>query len=149
MPPKAVIPKYYLRHQSPFELPGIDRMAREGINNLICDNILRRFDGHKSISRGKMRDSKFYANIDADWGVVEHHIDFLIHDRALKEEDAILSLTNKGWFMLNHAEKVGYVAQKIDDVKWRKSERNTRTVARATIFIAVGVSILWVVWRLI
>jgi hypothetical protein len=124
-------------------------MARDCINNLICDNILRKFDGHKSISRGRMRDSKIYANIDADWEVVERHIDFMIHDRTLKEEDAILSLTNKGWFMLNNAEKVGYVAQKIDDAQWRRSESDTRTIVRATIFMAVGVSIFWFVLKLI
>ncbi|HTF20749.1 MAG TPA: hypothetical protein VK658_21900 [Chryseolinea sp.] len=124
-------------------------MARDSINNIICDNILRKFDGHKSISRAKMRDTKFYSNIDADWEVVERHIDFLIHDRTLKEDDATLSLTNKGWFMLNHAEKVGYVAQKIDDVQWRKSEGDTRTVVRVTIFVAAGVTILWVLLRLI
>jgi hypothetical protein len=124
-------------------------MARDCINNLICDNILRKFDGHKSISRSKLRDSKIYANIDADWAVVERHIEFMIHDRTLKEEDAILSLTNKGWFMLNNAEKVGYVAQKIDDAQWRRSESDTRTVIRATIFMAIGVSVFWFVLKLI
>jgi hypothetical protein len=96
-----------------------------------------------------MRDSKIYANIDADWDVVERHIEFMIHDRTLKEEDAILSLTNKGWFMLNNAEKVGYVAQKIDDAQWRRSESDTRTVVRATIFMAIGVSVFWFVLKLI
>lgn len=124
-------------------------MAREGINNLICDNILRKFDGHKSISRTNMRDSRFYANIDADWEVVERHIDFMIHDRTIKEDEAILTLTNKGWFMLNNAEKVGYVAQKIDEVQWKKSESDTRTIVRVTIFMALGISIFWVVIKLI
>jgi hypothetical protein len=124
-------------------------MARDCINNLICDNILRKFDGHKSISRSKLRESKIYANIDADWDVVERHIEFMIHDRTLKEEDAILSLTNKGWFMLSNAEKVGYVAQKIDDAQWRRSESDTRMVIRATIFMAIGVSVFWFVMRLI
>lgn len=124
-------------------------MARDGINNLICDNILRKFDGHKSISRDKLRDNRWYENIDAEWSVVEKHIDFLIHDRTLKEEDAILSLTNKGWFMLNNTEKVGYVAQKIDDAQWRKSESDTRIFLRTTLYVALGVAIVWTVVRLI
>ncbi|MGC3946687.1 MAG: hypothetical protein QM762_19565 [Chryseolinea sp.] len=124
-------------------------MAREGINNLICDNILRKFDGHKSISRGKMRESHFYSNIDGDWIVVERHIDFLIRDRTLKEEDEILSLTNKGWFMMNNAEKVGYVAQKIDDAQWRKSERDGRVFLRVFAFITLGGILLWSLLKLI
>ena len=124
-------------------------MARDGINNLICDNILRKFDGQKSISREKLRDNQLYANIDADWSVVERHIDFLIHDRTLKEEDAILSLTNKGWFMLNNAEKVGYVAQKIDDAQWRKSESDTRVIVRTTIYVALSVTIIWSLLKII
>ena len=124
-------------------------MARDGINNLICDNILRKFDGHKSISRAKLRDNKLYANIDVEWEVVERHIEFLIHDRTLKEEDAILSLTNKGWFMMNNSEKVGYVAQKIDEVQWRKSESDTRIAIRAAIFVAVGLACFWGILELI
>ena len=124
-------------------------MARDGINNLICDNILRKFDGHKSISRAKLRDNKFYANIDVEWEVVERHIEFLIHDRTLKEEDAILSLTNKGWFMMNNSEKVGYVAQKIDEFQWRKSESDTRIALRAAIFVALGLACFWGILELI
>ena len=124
-------------------------MSRDGINNLICDNILRKFDGHKSISRAKLRDNKLYVNIDVDWEVVERHIDFLINDRTLKEEDAVLSLTNKGWFMMNNSEKVGYVAQKIDEVQWRKSEKDTRVVVRAAIFVALGLAFFWGMLELI
>ncbi|MEJ1240123.1 hypothetical protein WBG78_18425 [Chryseolinea sp. T2] len=118
-------------------------MARDGINNLICDNILRKFDGHKSITREKMRSDSFYSNIDGDWTVVERHIDFLIRDRALKEDEDIVSLTNKGWFMMNNAEKVGYVAQKIDDVQWRKSERDGRVLLKISAFAVLGVIVIW------
>ena len=118
-------------------------MARDGINNLICDNILRKFDGHKSISREKMRANSFYSNIDDDWTVVERHIEFLIRDRALKEDEDLVSLTNKGWFMMNNAEKVGYVAQKIDEVQWRKSERDGRVVLKIAVFSALGGLIIW------
>ena len=124
-------------------------MARDGINNLICDNILRKFDGHKAIALAKMRESAFYANIDADWEVVERHIRFMIEDRTLKEEEAVLSLTNKGWFMLNHKEKVGYVAQKIEDAQWRKSERDVRMLKRAAIYVALCAGALWAIVRLI
>lgn len=124
-------------------------MARDGINNLICDNILRKFDGHKSISRGKMRESDFYSNIDCDWSVVERHIEFLIRDRALREEDELLSLTNKGWFMMNNAEKVGYVAQKIDDAQWRKSERDGRVFLRVVAFVMLAGVLIWSVMKLI
>lgn len=124
-------------------------MTRGGINSIICDNILRKFDGVKAISRETMRQTGFYLNIDADWAVVEQHIDFLVADRALKEEDAMLSLTNRGSFMLSNAEKVGYVAQKIDDVQWVRSERDTRMIVRATIYVALGVTIIWAVFRLV
>jgi hypothetical protein len=124
-------------------------MARDGINNLICDNILRKFDGHKSISRGKMRESHFYSNIDGDWMVVERHIEFLIRDRTLKEEDDIISLTNKGWFMMNNAEKVGYVAQTIDEAQWTKSERDGRVFLKIAAFIALGCTLVWSLFKLI
>jgi hypothetical protein len=124
-------------------------MARDGINNLICDNILRKFDGHKSISMAKMRDSKFYANIDAEWDVVERHIQFLINDRTLKEDDNVLSLTNKGWFMMNNSEKVGYVAQKIDEAQWKKTESDTRILIRAVIYVALAAAFVWGIFELI
>jgi len=124
-------------------------MASDGINNLICDNILRKFGGNKTISRAKMREITFYANIDADWGVVERHIEFMIEDRTLKEDETMLTLTNKGWFMLNHTEKLGYVAQKIEDTQWKKSENDVRIVVRVTIYLALGATALWIIARLI
>jgi hypothetical protein len=124
-------------------------MAKDGINNLICDNILRKFDGQKAISRAKMREISFYANIDADWGVIERHIEFMLEDRTLKEDESMLSLTNKGWFMLNHTEKLGYVAQKIEEAQWRRSESDVRMVIRATIYVALGAAALWAITRLI
>ena len=124
-------------------------MARDGINNLICDNILRKFDGQKAIALTKMRESAFYANIDADWEVVERHIKFMIEDRTLKEDESVLSLTNKGWFMLNHKEKVGYVAQKIEDAQWKKSEHDVRTLKRIAIYVALIAVALWIIARLV
>lgn len=124
-------------------------MAREGINNLICDNILRKFDGHKFISWEKMRDGNFYSNIDADWSVVERHIYFLIQDRTLKIEDDLLSLTSKGCFMMNNAEKVGYVAQKIDDAQWRKSEHDGRIFLKIVAVVTLGSALVWSVAKLI
>lgn len=124
-------------------------MARDGINNIICDNILRKFDGNKAISRARLRENEFYANIDADWEVVERHIEFMLEDRSLKEEDAMLSLTNKGWLMLNNSDKIGYVAQKIEEVQWTRSERDTRVVIRATVLVSLGVTALWVIVKLI
>lgn len=141
---------YYLRLLFPVDFrPVLTFMARDGINNLICDNILRKFDGQKAITRARLRDQTFHANIDGDWAVIERHIDFLIQDRTLKEEDEILSLTNKGWFMLNNAEKVGYVAQKIEEAQWRKSESDTRVIVRATVSVALGATALWALHRLI
>ena len=133
----------------PFHLNVYYPMPRDGINNLICDNILRKFDGQKAISRSKMREIAFYANIDADWGVVERHIEFMLEDRTLKEDETVLTLTNKGWFMLNHTEKLGYVAQKIEDAQWKKSESDVRIVIRASIYLALGASALWAIARLI
>lgn len=124
-------------------------MARDGINNIICDNILRKFDGNKAISRDRLRENKFYSNIDADWEVVERHIEFMLEDRTLKEDDAVLSLTNKGWFMLNNSDKIGYVAQKIEDIQWRRSERDTRVVIRATVLVGLGATVLWAIVKLI
>lgn len=124
-------------------------MTRGGINSIICDNILRKFDGVKAISREKMRQTGFHVNIDAEWSVVEEHINFLVADRALKEEDAMLSLTSRGLFMLSNADKVGYVAQKIDDVQWKRSERDTRIVVRTTVYVALAVTIVWAVIKLV
>lgn len=124
-------------------------MARDGINNLICDNILRVFDGRKSISRALLRETGTYINIDADWQIVERHIEFLLRDRTLKEEDEVLSLTSKGSFMLHNVEKVGYVAQKIDDAQWRSSEHDTRIIVRATVIAALAATMIWASYRLI
>lgn len=96
-----------------------------------------------------MRQTGFHVNIDAEWSVVEEHINFLVADRALKEEDAMLSLTSRGLFMLSNADKVGYVAQKIDDVQWKRSERDTRIVVRTTVYVALAVTIVWAVIKLV
>lgn len=100
------------------------------INEIICDNILRKFEGSKSIAREKLQDKSFYGNIDPDYEVVEEHINFLIRDRTLKEDESQVMLTTKGWFILTNSDKVGYVARRIEAVQWEKSERDTKVLIR-------------------
>jgi hypothetical protein len=100
------------------------------INEIICDNILRKFEGKKSIPREKLRDKSFYENIDPDFLIVEEHINYLIRDRTLRETESEISLTTKGWFILTNSDKVGYVARRIESVQWEKSERDSRLMVR-------------------
>ena len=119
-------------------------MARSDINNIICDNILRVIAAKKNITRTAMRDAGIYSGIDAEWEVVERHVDFLIRARTLKEEDDILSLTSKGSFMLANAEKIGYVAQKIESMQWQRTERNARKLILIAALLTIGMVIAWV-----
>lgn len=113
------------------------------INEIICDNILRKFEGSKSIAREKLQDKSFYENIDPDYEVVEEHINFLIRDRTLKEDESQIMLTTKGWFILTNSDKVGYVARRIEAVQWEKSERDTKVLIRWVTAITTLVIIGW------
>ena len=101
-------------------------------NEIICDNILRKFEGKTSYSHGDVRLRSFYENIDPDYTIVEDHINFLLRDRTLKETPEGLSLTTKGWFLLTNSDRVGYVAQRIERARREQSERETRALFRWT-----------------
>jgi hypothetical protein len=111
-------------------------------NEIICDNILRKFDENKCYSHSDVRLRSFYENIDPDYTIVEDHINFLLRDRTLKETQEGLSLTTKGWFLLTNSDRVGYVAQRIDAVKKEQAEKETRAVFRWTTavvgFVLIG-----------
>jgi hypothetical protein len=101
-------------------------------NEIICDNILRKFDGNVSLTQTDIRHRTFYEPIDPDYTIVEDHINFLLRDRTLKETPQGLSLTTKGWFILTNADRVGYVAQRIENVRREQVERETRALFRWT-----------------
>jgi len=101
-------------------------------NEIICDNILRKFEGNTSYSHTDVRLSSFYENIDPDYTIVEDHINFLLRDHTLKETPNGLSLTTKGWFILTNSERVGYVAQRIESARREQSEKETRALFRWT-----------------
>jgi hypothetical protein len=103
------------------------RSLGEMVNEIICDNILRKFEGNKCIPLENLRMKEFYENIDPDYSVVEDHVYFLIRDHTLRETGATLSLTTKGWFMLTNAEKVGYVAKRIEIARQLNNEKDNRT----------------------
>ncbi|MEO5978629.1 MAG: hypothetical protein ABIS36_19545 [Chryseolinea sp.] len=119
------------------------------INEIICDNILRKFEGNKSISWERLKDKEFYFNIDPDFHVVQEHINFLIKDRTLREVDAAVSLTTKGWFILTNAEKVGYVARRIENAQWEKSERDRRIALLWAAAIAAAAIVSWIAVKFI
>lgn len=123
------------------------RSLTKMINEIICDNILRKFEGNKSISWDRLKDKDFYYNIDPDFYVVEEHINFLIKDRTLREVDSAVSLTTKGWFILTNAEKVGYVARRIENAQWEKSERDTRLTLLWAAGIAAAAIVLWLAMK--
>ncbi|HMG91363.1 MAG TPA: hypothetical protein VK589_14960 [Chryseolinea sp.] len=104
-------------------------------NEIICDNILRKFNGNVSYTHTDVRRQNFYENIDPDYTIVEDHINFLLRDRTLKETPQGLSLTTKGWFILTNADRVGYVAQRIESVRKEQVERETRALFRWTTVI--------------
>lgn len=112
-------------------------------NEIICDNILRKFEGNSSYSHADVRQLSFYQNIDPDYTIVEDHINFLLRDRTLKETSDGLSLTTKGWFILTNADRVGYVAQRIESVRREQVERETRALFRWTTvivgFVLIGI----------
>lgn len=104
-------------------------------NEIICDNILRKFDGKMSVSHSDIRVRSFYENIDPDYTIVEDHINFMLRDRTLKETPEGISLTPKGWFLLTNSDRVGYVAQRIDSARKERAEKETRAVFRWTTVI--------------
>ena len=108
-------------------------------NEIICDNILRKFDGNVSYSQTDIRRQTFYANIDPDCTIVEDHINFLLRDRTLKETPEGFSLTTKGWFILTNADRVGYVAQRIESARREQVDRETRALFRWTTLIVGSV----------
>jgi len=119
------------------------------INEIICDNILRKFEGKKSIPRDKLRDKSFYENIDADYQIVEEHINYLIRDRSLRETESEISLTTKGWFILTNSDKVGYVARRIESVQWEKSERDSKMMLRWSSALTAFSIVTWLVYKFI
>jgi len=125
------------------------RSLGEMINEIICDNILRKFEGNKCIKRESLRDRSFYENLDPDYSVVEEHINFLISDKTLQETGSAISLTTKGWFILTNAEKVGYVAQKIENTEREMNERETRIIFRWATIIATISLAAWLIFKLI
>ena len=104
-------------------------------NEIICDNILRKFDGNVSYTQSDIRHQSFYENIDPDCTIVEDHINYLLRDRTLKEGPEGFSLTTKGWFILTNADRVGYVAQRIETARREQVERETRALFRWTTLI--------------
>ena len=125
------------------------RSLTEMMNEILCDNILRAFEGNQSIEREQVKEGSFYKKLDADSSVVEDHIDFLILDKTLQERGTTISLTTKGWFILTNADKVGYVAQKVESVEREISERETRLMFRWTALCATCVVLSWLAYKLV
>ena len=121
----------------------------EMINEIICDTILRKFEGTTSIAQESLRQADFYASIDPDYAVVEDHINFLIADHTLRKIDQTISLTTKGWFILTNNDKVGYVAQKIDSVKREMAEKENKFFYRWAMIICSGLLAVWLLFSLI
>jgi len=119
------------------------------VNEIICDNILRKFEDKKSIPREKLRDKSFYQNIDPDYLIVEEHINYLIRDRTLRELDSEICLTTKGWFILTNSDKVGYVARRIEAVQWEKSERDSKLMFRWLYAISALAILSWLFYRFV
>jgi hypothetical protein len=125
------------------------RNLSEMVNEIICDNILRKFEDNQSIEREKLKERGFYENLDPDYAVVEDHINYLITDRTLKENGSKISLTTKGWFILTNADKVGYVAQKIESIEHEMSDNEARFVFKWAAILAVFIIGGWLAYRLL
>jgi hypothetical protein len=123
------------------------RGLSEMINEIICDNILRKFEGNKSFDRKYLKQREFYSNIDPDYEVVEDHINFLIRDHTLKDTGTEISLTTKGWFILTNADKVGYVAQRIESAKAEMVDRETRKLFRWVTLVVGCLMLAWLVYK--
>jgi hypothetical protein len=118
-------------------------------NEIICDNILRKFEGNFTYAHASIRQRDFYANIDPDYTIVEDHINFLLRDNTLRETDSGLALTTKGWFILTNADRVGYVARRIESVRKEQVERETRALFRWTTVIVGFVLMGWLAYKVI
>jgi hypothetical protein len=123
------------------------RSLSEMINEIICDNILRKFEGNKCFNRRDLRQKEFYANIDPDYEVVEDHVNFLIRDHTLQDSGSQISLTTKGWFILTNADKVGYVAQRVESAKQHIVEKETRILFRGITLIVGCLIIAWLIYK--
>ncbi|MDH4090373.1 MAG: hypothetical protein OEV74_09265 [Cyclobacteriaceae bacterium] len=119
------------------------------MDEIICDNILRKFEGNKHIARERVRDRSFYENLSPDYSVVEDHINFLITDNMLQETESTISLTIKGWFILTNADKVGYVAQKIESVERENSEKESRLIFTWATIMAGATLAVWLIQKLV
>lgn len=118
-------------------------------NEIICDNILRRFDSKTTWAHADIRQRSFYEHIDPDYTIVEDHINFLLRDNTLKETSDGLSLTTKGWFILTNSDRVGYVAQRIENYRREQVERETRALFRWTTVVVGFVLIGLLTYRVI
>jgi hypothetical protein len=118
-------------------------------NEIICDNILRKFDGNARFTHTDVRLRSFYENIDPDYTIVEDHINFLLRDRTLRETPEGLSLTTKGWFLLTNSERVGYVAQRMESARRQRAERETRALFRWTTVVVGFMLISLLTYRVI
>jgi len=119
-------------------------------NEVICDNILRKFDGNTSFSHSDVRLSSFYENIDPDYTIVEDHINFLLRDRTLRETpEGCLSLTTKGWFLLTNSDRVGYVAQRLESARRERVEREARALFRWTTVVVGSLLMSLLTYRVI
>ncbi len=110
----------------------ITRNLNHMTNDVICDNILRKFESVKSISRENLQETEFYSNIDPDYQVIDDHINFLVRDNTLQYHGDFVSLTTKGWFVLTNADKVGYVARRIEKANQETSDLETRRLFQWT-----------------
>jgi hypothetical protein len=116
-------------------------------NEIICDNLLRKFEGNLTYAPEMIREKAFYSNIDPDYTIVEDHINFLLRDHILRETEQGISLTTKGWFVLTNADRVGYVARKIDSVRREQVEYETRKLFRWTTVLVGFVLMGWLTYK--
>ncbi|HEY5823184.1 MAG TPA: hypothetical protein VIT44_02390 [Cyclobacteriaceae bacterium] len=121
-------------------------------NELICDKILRKFEGNKSFSWEQVHEKSFYESVSPDYFVVENHIKFLIGDNALHEtgtSPTYLSLTPKGWFIMTDSSKFGYVAKRQAELTKENREKSTLTWAKWATIVAIISVIIWAVDKIL
>ena len=121
----------------------MDRLERA----IMCDDILRRFAGNKTITwtelRKEFEDGK--GGYRPIYYQTENRIKFLLGEGMLDQGGEMLFLTNKGFATLAEIDEYGYEAIENDKVKEKRSQ-NSMNLLNLAIQIAILIFTFTALW---
>ncbi len=117
--------------------------------SIICDAILKKFDGNTHYTWKLLHEESFYKSINESYFVVENHIKYLLGENILHEnsnnatsaEFVYIQLSSKGWFMMTNIDTEGFVAieRKSKEKERAKDDREIKTLDYAKKAFIIGV----------